>query len=106
VYVSFTKTKGSPDQAATIATIAGEEMLPWLRQMDGFDGLLMLTDEEAATTLVLAFWEDRAAAERHRTVRAEFRARVTAAVEVTVVETADYEVSFVHLGPRLTRLKG
>jgi hypothetical protein len=38
VYVSLTKTKGSPDQAVEIATIAGEEMLPWLRQIEGFDG--------------------------------------------------------------------
>ena len=35
-------------------------MLPWLREIEGFDGLLMLTDEEAATTLAIAFWADRA----------------------------------------------
>ena len=35
-----------------------------------------------------------------------FRDRVTAAVDVTVEETADYEVSFADLGPLLARLEG
>jgi hypothetical protein len=34
-----------------------------------------------------------------------FRDRVTAAVDVSVEETVDYEVSFVHLGPRLIELQ-
>jgi hypothetical protein len=45
-------------------------------------------------------------AERHRTARMEFRDRVTSAVNVTVEETLDYDVSFVHLGPRLAALQG
>jgi hypothetical protein len=105
VHVSVTRTKGSPDQPLEIATMAGEEMLPWLSQIEGFDGLLMLTNEETATTLVLAFWRDRQVAERHRAARMAFRDRVTAAVEVAVEETSDFEVSFVHLGPRLAELQ-
>lgn len=104
MYVSVTRTKGPPDQPIEIATIAGEEMLPWLREIDGFDGLLMLTNEEEGTTLVLSFWADREVAERHRTARMEFRDRVTAAVDVQVEETVGYEVSFAHLGARLAAL--
>lgn len=106
MYVAVTRTKGSPGQPLEVATIAGEEMLPWLRQIDGFDGLLMLSNEDEATTLVLTFWKDREAAERHRVARMRFRDRVTAAVDVTVEETADYEVSFADLGPLLARLEG
>lgn len=101
MYVSVTRTKGSPDQPAEIATIAGEEMLLWLRDIEGFDGLLMLTDEAAASTLAITFWADREVAERHRAARREFRDSVTAAVNVTVEETSGYDVAFVHLGPRL-----
>jgi heme-degrading monooxygenase HmoA len=101
MYVAVTRTKGSPGQALEVATIAGEEMLPWLRQIDGFDGLLMLSNEDEGTTLVLTFWTDREVADRHRAARMQFRDRVTAAVDVTVEGTADYEVSFAHLGPRL-----
>jgi heme-degrading monooxygenase HmoA len=105
MHVTVTRTKGSPDQSLEIATIAGEEMLPWLREIDGFDGLLMLTNEEAATTLVMTFWENREVAERHRAARTEFRERVTATVNVNIEETSDYEVSFAHLGPRLSELQ-
>jgi heme-degrading monooxygenase HmoA len=101
VYVSVTRTKGSAGQPLEVATMAGEEMVSWLRQIDGFDGLLMLSNEDDATTLVITFWEDREVAERHRAARMRFRDRVTAAVRVTVEETAEYEVSFADLGPRL-----
>ena len=105
MYVSVTRTKGTPDQPLEIATIAGEEMLPWLRQIEGFDGLLMVTNQEEATTLVLTFWRDREVAERHRAAREEFRGRVTAAVNVIVEETMDFEVSFCRLGPMLAELQ-
>jgi hypothetical protein len=105
VYVSFTKTKASPEQPLEDATIAGEAMHSWLSQIEGFDGLLMLTNQEAGTTLALAFWENREVAERHRQARREFRDRITAAVNVDVVETADFDVSFCSLGPRLAQLQ-
>jgi len=101
VYVSVTRTKGSPDQPRDLATIAGEEMLPWLSQIEGFEGLLMLTDDAGVTTLTLAFWRDRDVARRHEVARAEFRERVTTAVNVTIEDTGGYEVSFAHLGQRL-----
>jgi hypothetical protein len=102
VHVTVTRTKGSPGQPLEVATIVGEEMLRWLRQIEGFEGLLMLSNEDEATTLALSFWTDREVAERHRVSRANFREKVTAAAEVTVEDTTDYEVSFADLGPRLT----
>lgn len=101
MYVAVTRTKGPAGQPLEVATITGEEMLRWLGEIDGFDGLLMLSNEAEASTLVLTFWEDREVAERHRAARTRFRDRVTAAAEVTVEETAEYEVSFAHVGPRL-----
>jgi hypothetical protein len=101
VHVSVTRTKASPDQPLEIATIAGEEMLPWLQELPGFEGLLMISSEEELTTLVLTFWESREVADRHRAVRMQFRDRVTATVNVEVEETVDYEVTFAHLGSRM-----
>ena len=101
MHVTVTRTKGSPGQPLEVATIAGEEMLPWLSQIEGFEGLLMLSNEDEATTLVLSFWTDKEVAERHRVSRTSFRERVTAAVDVTVEDTTDYEVTFAHLGPQL-----
>jgi heme-degrading monooxygenase HmoA len=102
VHVSVTRTKGSPDEPIEIATIAGEEMLRWLQDIRGFEGLLVLSNEADGTTLVLTFWESRAVADRHRAARMQLRDRVTATVNVRVEETVDYEVTFAHLGSEMT----
>jgi hypothetical protein len=101
VYVSLTTTKASPGEPTEIATIAGEEMLPWFSEIEGFEGLLMLSSEASGTTLALVFWDSEETAERHRTARMAFRDRVTAAANVEVVDTVGYEVTFAHLGSRL-----
>jgi hypothetical protein len=98
VHVTVTTTQGSPDEPTEVATIAGEEMLPWLSDIDGFEGLLMLSNANDGTTLVISFWTSREVADRHRVARAQFRDRITSAVGVEVVEVADYELTFADLG--------
>lgn len=98
MYVSLTRVKTS-DQPIENATIVAEEMLRWFREMEGFEGLLMLSKE--GTTLGLTFWESREVAERYRVSRMQFRDRMTSAANVEVEETVDYEVMFAHLGPSL-----
>jgi hypothetical protein len=98
MHVTVTRTRGPVDQPIEIATLAGEEMLPWLRQIPGFEGLLMLSNEHDGTTLVISFWESREVAEEHRVVRAEFRERITATVDVQVEDVSDYELTFADLG--------
>lgn len=73
-------------------------MLRWLRQIDGFEGMLMLS--RPGTTLGLTFWQSRDVAERHRAPRLQFIDRMTAVAGVQVEEIVDYEVTFADL-PRL-----
>ena len=101
MYVSLTRVKTS-DQPIENATIVAEEMFRWFREMEGFEGLLMLSKE--GTTLGLTFWESREVADRHRVPRMQFRDRMTSAAGVEVEETVDYDVTFAHLGPRVTDL--
>jgi hypothetical protein len=98
MHVTVTRTRGSTDQPIGVATLAGEEMIPWLRQIKGFEGLLMLSNESEGTTLVISFWESREVAEEHRVARAEFRERITATVDVHVEDVTDYELTFADLG--------
>jgi hypothetical protein len=98
VHVTVTKTQTSPDEPIEVATIAGEEMLPWLSDIEGFEGLLMLSNATDGTTLAISFWKSREIADRHRVARAQFRDRITTAVGVSVVEVADYELTFAELG--------
>ena len=97
MHVTVTRTKAPPGEPIEIATIAGEEMLPWLQQIQGFEGLVMLSNEAEGITLVLSFWESREVAEEHRAARMEFRDRITATVDVQVEEMVGYDVTFVHL---------
>lgn len=102
MYVSVTRTHDPLDQPLEYATFAGEAMLSWLEEIEGFIGLLMLSDASRGATLVLAFWEDREVAEKHHAARMEFREQITAAVQVQVVESSGHDVTFAHLGPLRT----
>jgi hypothetical protein len=99
MYVSLTRVK-TADQPIENATIVAEEMLRWFREMEGFEGLLMLSQE--GTTLGITFWQSREVAERHLVSRMQFRDRMSSAAGVEVEETVDYEVTFSHLDPQLT----
>jgi len=100
VYVSMTRVR-TGDQPLGNATIVAEEMERWLRDIDGFHGMVMLSRE--GSTVGLTFWESREIAERHRVARMEFLARMLAVVDVQVEEILDYEVTFARLGAlRLT----
>ena len=103
--MTVTTTRGSPDEPLESATIAGEEMLPWLRQIDGFEGLLMVSNETEGRTLVISFWKSREAADKHRIARDQFRDRITSAVGVRVEDVTDYEVTFADLGSVADRIR-
>jgi len=103
MHVTVTTTLGPPDQPLEVARIAGEEMLPWLREIDWFNGLLMLSDERHGRTLVVTFWESRELADAHLAARAEFRDRITSTVDVRVEDVSDYELMFADLGSWVAR---
>ncbi len=83
---------------AAVATMAGETMVEWLRDLEGFEGLLMLTNDETGITHVISFWESEEIAERSRVARLNLRDRITSTVSVEVQETEPYQVSFAELG--------
>lgn len=99
VHATVTTTTVPADLPLDVATMSGEEMLPWLREIEGFHGLVMLTNETDKSTLVVTFWESREIAERHRAARERFRKRITETVEVRVEAATDYAVTFAELDP-------
>jgi hypothetical protein len=94
VYAALTRTVGSTEESPEVATMVGEEMYRWLRDVDGFEGLLVLDNIEAGKTYVVALWESREVAERNRVARANLRDRVAATVDVEVLGTEGFEVAF------------
>lgn len=95
MHVSITRVSTTGEQSIADATIVAEEMTRWLDDLEGFEGFLMLSRQ--GTTLGLAFWESRAAADRHRVTRLEFIERITSVAGVEVEEIVDYEVAFARL---------
>jgi hypothetical protein len=91
------KTSDEPIEGAAIV---GEGLQDWLRDVEGFEGLLMLSRE--GTSVGLTFWESREVAEKYRPLRMQFLDRVLSAVGVELEESLDFEVTFAQLGPRLT----
>jgi hypothetical protein len=103
VYVSLTRFNTS-DQPIENATIVAEEMLSWLRDIDGFEGMLVFSRE--GTTIGLTFWDSAEVAQRHRVPRMQFLGRVTSVANLQIEEAVDFELTFAHFGPKLTGLAG
>jgi hypothetical protein len=95
MYVTMTRATVS-DQPVENAAIVADEMVRWLREIEGFEGFVMLTREGSAVGL--SFWESRDVAERHRVARMQFIDRMTSVAGVQIEEIVDYDVSFAHLG--------
>ena len=94
MYVGMTTTRGRNEDMVGLARISGETMAPWLREIEGFEGLLMLSSQETGVTQVITFWASREVAEKHAEARRSLRDRITSMVDVEVQETADYELAF------------
>jgi hypothetical protein len=97
VYAVLTTTKGSTEDMLETAAVVGEAMFSWLSEIDGWQGLLMLVNDETGVTQVISLWESKELAERHTHARLQFRDRITATVDVEVQETVGYEVGFAQL---------
>ena len=96
MHVTLTRVS-TGDQPISTATIVAEEMYRWFRDLEGFEGFLMLSRE--GTTLSMTFWADSEVAQRSRTARDEFRDRIVAVAGVQVEEIEDYRLMFGQLGP-------
>ena len=98
MYAAVTRATGAnPDDMAEIAVMVGETLAAWLREVEGFRGLLMMTDEATGTVQAIALWVDEETAERHRVARARLRERVSATVEVELQETVGWNVPYTFL---------
>jgi hypothetical protein len=98
MYVSLVRVT-TGDQPIENATIVAEELTRWLRDIDGFEGLVMLS--RPGTTITLTFWASRDVAESHRSSRMQFIERMTSVADVEIEVLEEYEVMFAEIGARL-----
>jgi heme-degrading monooxygenase HmoA len=77
---------------AEISRMASESVESWLREYEGYRGLVVLTDEEAQTSRVITFWETPEAEASARAARGAMRDQIVATAGMEVVDFGVYEV--------------
>jgi hypothetical protein len=78
---------GTPTGSAGKARLVGKDLVPWLRECDGFRGVLVLVGEEKHGVITL--WDTRKDETSTRPARLAMHESVSAAVGMSLV---DYEV--------------
>jgi len=72
--------------------MASEDVETWLRDYEGYRGLIILTDEDAQRSKVLTLWETHEDEARARAARGAMRDQIAAASGMEVVSFEVYEV--------------
>jgi hypothetical protein len=77
------------------AKMAAEALLPWVRQFDGYRGIVVLSDGDNGKAHFLTFWEDEHALQKSEFGRAQVREQMakTAGVEIESVQAYNVIVS-------------
>ena len=89
---SVATLKGRVPGMAEIARLAGETIEGWLRDFEGYRGVLVLTDEEGEQAMMITLWETAEAEARARAPRGAMRDQVAATAGMTVEGMRVYEV--------------
>jgi heme-degrading monooxygenase HmoA len=75
-----------------IARMSGEAIEGWLKDFDGYRGLVVLTDEDGERARVITLWDTHEDEQRARTARGAMRDQLAAQVGTTVESFEVYEV--------------
>jgi hypothetical protein len=90
---------GRAEDMAGVAKLARETMQDWLREYDGYRGLVVFTDEENGRARVVTLWETPEDELRARQSRAAMRDQVAFAVGMTVEGMELYDVPALEIVP-------
>jgi hypothetical protein len=85
---NMTSVKSDGANLETEARMAAEALLPWVRQFDGYRGMIVLSDGVNGRARFVTFWEDLDALERSEHGRKQVREQMakTAGVEIDDVQ--------------------
>lgn len=90
MFVSLTTVCNGGPEVGETARMAGESMASWLRDFDGYRGILILADAENGRARIMTLWDSLEAIERSERGRTQVRESMVAAAgaEVESVERA------------------
>lgn len=81
------------DLDATVQ-MASEAMLSWLKQIDGYRGLLALANAEGQAACFMTFWDTEEARTNSRSTRENMRNQLAAMAGAEVLGMEEYSVIF------------
>jgi quinol monooxygenase YgiN len=87
----------APDKRDQMLQVVHENVLPMLRQYDGFGGYIVLHDEANDRAKAILLWESREAAESAEETLHDRRRTISAGVGLTIESEDLYEAPVVEL---------
>jgi len=90
----MSKFSGEIEDLPGTARMAGESMLSWLQQIEGYRGLMALVDQESGTACFVTFWEDEGAVVKTRASRSSLRDQMASMAGAEVVGTEEFVVAY------------
>ena len=92
MYASLTTVRGGGAEVSTTSRMAAESMLTWLREFDGYRGLLMLGDPDTGRARIVTFWDSVEALDRSDRNRREVRESMVSAAGAELESVERYEL--------------
>jgi hypothetical protein len=94
MFASMSTFHGGGVDLDAAAKAAGETMEAWLRQFEGYLGVMIITNQEIGTAHALTFWESAEAAAQSQHGRTRMREQMAAAIGVELVGNDHYRISY------------
>lgn len=92
MHASLTTVRGAGADVAGTARLAAESMVAWLREFEGYRGLLVFADAETGTARIMTLWESSEALERSARGRGQVRESMVAAAGAEIESVERYEL--------------
>jgi heme-degrading monooxygenase HmoA len=88
----MTRVRQGGADATHTARMAGESMLAWLREFEGYEGLTILSEPGTGNVVIVTYWESEEAAARSARGRSQVRDSMVAAAGAEVESVQLLEV--------------
>lgn len=94
MFARMTTLQGSPDEVQPVIDSIGAEVLPGVKDLDGFDHILALVDRSAGRMIAITFWESEDAMRASEEAANRLRESASSGASEGIVGVDRFEVVF------------
>jgi hypothetical protein len=92
VYASMVTVNGTMDDFDEIAAMAGESLLPWIRQFEGYKGFLVLVNAESGVAHFMTLWDSLDAVEKSAHSRKQVREQLAKTAGAQIASAGTFSI--------------